>query len=280
LADVAGVPAPARTDGVSLVPTLTGQGSQLPSTIYSEYFYKGNTPGFTIFAPAHRNRYRGQMQVVRLGDYVGVRYNIQHPDDDFEIYDIVHDPQEINNLAAQKPDLDKEMKDTALQERRPDPSAPRPYDQELVPPDAPGATVPGVHWQAYAAAFPWLPKLDFLSATASGDAAVPDVALLPLRKDVAMLYSGFISVPADGAYTFSLAVDGKALLRIHDATVIDEDFGYTGGPRMAQIRLQAGLHAFRLYYMPGQSPSLDFEWSADGEALKLVPSSAFCRAVR
>jgi hypothetical protein len=59
--------------------------------------------------------------------------------------------------------------------------------------------------------------------------------------------------------------------------VIDEDFGYTGGTRTAQMHLQAGLHAFRLYYMPGLSPSLDFQWSANGGAPKPVPASVFYR---
>jgi arylsulfatase A-like enzyme len=277
LADVAGVAAPARTDGVSLVPTLTGQAGQKNSTIYSEYFFKGNTPGFAMFAPAHRNRYRGQMQLVRVGDFVGVRYNVQHAEDDFEIYDIVNDPQEITNLAAQKPELETRMKQLALQDHMPNASAPRPYDKTFVPPDAPASTVPGVHWQAVEAEFPWLPKLDLLTPGATGDAAAPDLSALPRQKYVAMLYTGYIKIPADDTYTFSLAAGGKALLRIHDATVIDEDFGYTGGMRTAQMPLQAGLHAFRLYYMPGSSPSLDFQWSANGEAAKPVPASAFYR---
>ena len=279
LADVAGVPAPARTDGVSLVPTLTGQAGQRPSTIYSEYFHDGRTPSFAEFLPAHRNRFRGQMQVIRLGDDIGVRYNIKNPAEDFEIYDIVHDPQEANNLAAQKPDLEKQMKETVLQERRPDPSAPRPYDNELVPPDAPEKTVPGIRWQASEQAFPWLPKEEFLPVSTSGDATAPDVSLLPRKNDVAMLYSGFLQVPDDGDYTFSLATGGKALLRIHDATVIDEDFGYTGGAKAAQIELKAGLHAFRLYYMPAAAgaPSLNWEWGFNGAAPKPIPSDAFCR---
>ena len=42
-ADLAGVPALAASDGVSLVPSLTGRGEQLPGTLYVEYF---NNAGF------------------------------------------------------------------------------------------------------------------------------------------------------------------------------------------------------------------------------------------
>ena len=281
LADVAGIAAPARTDGVSLMPTLTGQSGQKTSTIYSEYFYNGKTPSYLEFDPSHRGRIRGQMQVLRIGDFVGVRYNIKNQSDDFEIYDIVHDPEEIKNLAQEKPALENQMKETVLQIRRPDPAAPRPYDKELVPPDAPVKTIPGIQWQAYEQAFPWLPKEDFLPASASGTGPLPDVALLPRKTDVAILYSGFLKVPADGTYTISLAAGGKALLRIHDATVIDEDFGYTGGTRQGDINLKAGLHAFRLYYMPeaGKAPSLDFQWGVKGAALQPVPADAFSRSI-
>src|SRR6185437_1510027 len=77
-AAVAGLTPPARTDGVSLLPELTGQGAQHDrGYIYVEYFEKGRTPDYQAFAPAHRNRKRDQMQLVRMGDFAGVRYNIQ-----------------------------------------------------------------------------------------------------------------------------------------------------------------------------------------------------------
>ncbi len=60
------------------------------------------------------------------------------------------------------------------------------------------------------------------------------------------------------------------------ATVIDEDFGYTGDTRTAQIKLRSGLHPFRLYYMPASTPLLDLEWSADNQAPKPIPPDAFC----
>ena len=73
-----------------------------PSTIYVEYFNDGKTPKYDEFFSAHRGRIRGQMQSVRIGDFQGVRYNIRSPADDFEIYNVVSDPQETKNLGATK----------------------------------------------------------------------------------------------------------------------------------------------------------------------------------
>ncbi len=257
-----------------------GRPGQAESTIYSEYFYKGNTPGFPEFAPAHRNRERGQMQLIRLGDFVGVRYNIQSQADPFEIYDITRDPQETKDLAAEKPELEQRMHDAVLQDRRPDPSAPRPYDNELVPADAAVKTVPGVAMQMHSGTFPWLPKVDLLPSTGDGTGHGTMVIVAPppmaYRSPGAYLYSGFITAPADGSYVFSLETTGKALLRLHNATVIDGDFGYTGGARTGEIKLKAGPHSFRLYYLPapngGSAPVLDLKWSINGAPSVVVTS--------
>ena len=51
-AQFAGVPKPARADGVSLAPTLTGIGTQLTPQVYTEFYVAGNTPNYTQF-PNH-----------------------------------------------------------------------------------------------------------------------------------------------------------------------------------------------------------------------------------
>ena len=74
-AEVAGLPTPARSDGVSLIPTFNNVGTQKTPLVYIEYYEGGNTPGYSEFAPAHRNRLRDQMQALFEGNYKGVRYN-------------------------------------------------------------------------------------------------------------------------------------------------------------------------------------------------------------
>jgi arylsulfatase A-like enzyme len=134
-AQMAGVPAPAVADGVSQLPSLTGSGNQKESFVYVEYFEGGKTPEYEEFLPKHQGKKRNQMQMIRLNDYVGVRYDIQSAEDDFEIYNVINDPQEANNLAG-NPDmklLQQQFKDKTLQSRMPNNTAPRPYDDALVP---------------------------------------------------------------------------------------------------------------------------------------------------
>lgn len=281
--DFAGQPAPARSDGVSLVPTLTGSGSQTPSSVYVEYFQNGKTPNFDCFVPAHRGRKRGQMQIVRLGDYLGVRYNIASADDDFEIYNVTKDPQETHNLAGQpeSADLQKKLKEAALRQRMPSATAARPYDAAPVPAIEEGSPVAGVEWSAFAGEWPWLPKFDTMTPSASGESPQPAFQGVPMDDVHGVLFRGLLDVPATGEYTFYVTSDGPDFLRIHNCQIVDGDFGHAAGiTAEGRVVLAKGLHPFRLYYArkSGVSePRLKFEWSGPGVDRQVVPAAVFCR---
>jgi hypothetical protein len=84
-------------------------------------------------------------------------------------------------------------------------------------------------------------------------------------------------VPADGTYTFYLTADSRAFLRIHDASVLDADFGYLGGTEVsASINLMAGRHGFRLSYARGTggTPALSLQWSSASITKQAIPTNA------
>ena len=289
-ADMAGLPAPAVSDGVSLLPTLTGVGTQQPGVIYIEYFQKGRTPNYPDFTPQHRGRIRQQMQVIRLGNYVGVRYDIQSAEDNFEIYNVVKDPQEAHNLAgnAKMASLQAEMKARVLQDRTPNNSAPRPYDNALVPAISGIQTENGIVWKAYKGNYPWVPEVATLTPTKTGVAAQPEADVYHNnKKHVVLYFTGFIRVPVDGEYTFLITANSRFLLRIHNATVIDADYGFLtpwAAPTLAgKIKLKAGLHPFHLYFnekWAPRKPMLKFLWEGPGFEQQVIPASVFCHAVQ
>ncbi len=284
-AEIAGLPPPARADGISLLPALTGQGvARARDLLYFEYNIAGRTPDYPAFNPQHRNRLRGQMQAVRLGDLMGVRYDVESADDDFEIYQVVSDPKQSRNLAREPgfEAIQRRMKAGAAQARRPDRAAPRPYDDILVPAGAPtaAALAPGVVWRAYAGPFPWTPDFAALTPVAHGAAPRPDPARTGRSAASGLSFAGNLIVPADGEYTFHLTTNTGAALRLHEALLIDADYGYIAGTeRSTTIRLQAGLHPFRLAYIRAEtnSPVLQLEWSGPGLARQPVPDEAFSR---
>jgi arylsulfatase A-like enzyme len=275
LAEAAGMPAPVRSDGTSLIPSLTGKGKQTPSNIYVEFFEKATTPDYAEFLPVHHDKVRKQMQMLRFGDTVGVRYNIQSAADDFEIYDVVKDPQQSKNLAKDNGQLQQLMKERALQSRRPDSAAARPYDAALVPAVKASGAKPGLKWKSYQVKTSWIPQTGGLKPVSVSQVAAPKAAAASGTN--LSVFEGYINVPADGEYTFYMAAAGKAFLRIHDAAVIDEDFK-NNGLQKGKMLLKAGYHPVKVYYMQTEAakkPSLSLEWSAAGKAKAAIPASAF-----
>lgn len=295
--DAAGVPAPERMDGVSLLAALTGKGTQQYPLVYMEYYQPGKTPSFSDFAPAHRGRRRDQMQSLRVGDYIGVRYDIRSAKDSFEIYNVVKDPGQTRNLAL-KPgervrlgptwrrasglparmkirDLQAYMQARVLQVRRPDTAAPRPYDKALVP--AVQAEVrSGVAWKVYPGQYLWIPQTGTLRASTTGTADSLTGIPAPVEKRGLLLVTGYIRIPTDGIYTFYLTSNTRAFLRLHDAQLIDEDHGYSGGlQRQASIPLKAGLHPFRLdECLEKDIPAgTTLQWSGPGMDKQALPAA-------
>jgi arylsulfatase A-like enzyme len=278
----AGLPAPVITDGVSLLPSLTGKAIQQESLVYIEYFMGGKSPGYKEFAPANRNRQRSQMQMIRFGDLVGLRYDIKSAEDDFGIYNVVQDTHQANNLAVNgtMTDMQQKMKEKVLQVHSVDVTAPRPYDTAAIPATKVSKVVPGVLWKAFNGRFPWLPDVRTLTPVDSGNNSKPDIQVIKQSGHDIYLFEGYIKVPEDGDYTFYLSAGSKAFLRIHEAAILDADYGYVAGSiKESTIKLKAGLHPFKIYFArkPDLQNSLDFSWKGPSFAKASVPPTAFYR---
>ena len=89
LAEMAGQPAPAGMDGISILPTLMGRGVQRQH----EYFY-------------WEFHERGFAQAIRQGPWKGIRKSGQSQ---IELYDLSRDLGEVNNVVAAHPDIAKKL---------------------------------------------------------------------------------------------------------------------------------------------------------------------------
>jgi hypothetical protein len=249
-ADVAGVAIPAASDGVSLVGSMSGAAARPASTIYTEYWNGGPTPKYEAFLPKHRGRARKQMQAVHLDGYKGLRYNVQSAADDFEIYNLNNDPQESNNLAKRPEfaDLQARMKARVLQIRRPNASAPRPYDDAFVPATV-GASPQTTGWRRsiFNGSWPWLPKFGEIRAD-----SIEIVATLkkPTQKHaggLGLAFEAYVKIPQDGDYQFSVDDPMHSMVFVHESRVLGET-----GPAVDSVRLAAGWHPVRVYHRAGK----------------------------
>lgn len=280
-AQFAGVPKPARADGVSLAPTLTGIGTQITPQVYTEFFVSGNTPSYTQF-PTHGGAARSQMQSLYLNGYKGVRTNLGSHATDFRIYDTLNDPAESTNLAGQPGvPTQQQLKDLVLQLRRVSGSNTRPYDSEPIPAIIPPAVVNGLDFRAYEMVTPWVPDWSTQTSVASGTVTVPDLSVRTRADDIGLHFSGYIQIPADGTYTFHLTTDTGAFVRIHDVQLLDADFGYAVGTEKSSgtIPLKAGYHPIRIDYRHATAAthSLSLQWEGPGLVKQAIPASAWFR---
>ena len=272
--DAAGYTAPVRTDGVSLLPQLIGKPNQQKSQIYIEYFQNGNTPDYKEFDQIHRNKKRNQMQMLRIGDTVAVRYNIQTPDDDFEIYDIKKDPKQTKDLAKIENllKLENYLKGRVLQMRLPDSSAKRPYDIGMVAANTLNIAH-SIGWKVYQYQdnSPWISKPN---ATINPKTTTKfDFTNL---KTNSCMYEAYLNVPESGAYTFKLSAQGKAFIRLHDIALIDEDANYAAGTeKSVTINLMKGDHLIKVYFKKVDNviPALSLKWGKKNNILEDIKLS-------
>jgi arylsulfatase len=102
LAQIAGAQPPRDTDGLSLLPALSGRGRQRKHEFLFWDF----------------NGYGGQ-QALRLGDWKGVRRNINQGKTQIELYNLKNDVGEKRDLAAQQPALVKRLERLMAEQHRP-----------------------------------------------------------------------------------------------------------------------------------------------------------------
>ena len=271
--DLSGVPAPAVSDGVSMVPSLTSQGEQPLGIVYSEFLSPLKTPNFVEFEAARRGRPQGQMQSVLIGDYKGIRVDIKDHQSSFEVYHTLNDPKETTDLAG-KPNAptQQQFQAAVLRSRRIDPAAKRPYDKALIPALAKHRTRPGLMRRAYPGTFDWVPQFDHQKL--SGQSTVDGLD----TTSGAQQFVGYLRVPKSGVYHFSLTTNGKAVARLHDALLIDADSQYQTGSnaRSGQIALQAGLHPIRINYLAATDAAVvSLQWQVPGDKMKPIPNAQF-----
>ncbi|WP_208419885.1 arylsulfatase [Paraflavitalea devenefica] len=100
---LANVPVSKNTDGISIVPALTGKPQQAHEYFYWEFHEQGGK------------------QAVRYGNWKGVRLNVSKvKDGPIELYDLKNDPAEQQNIAAAHPDIVKKIASCMQQAHVPD----------------------------------------------------------------------------------------------------------------------------------------------------------------
>ncbi len=147
----------------------------------------------------------------------------------------------------------------------------------LIPAVEAGDRKPGLTYRYYEGSWQMLPDFNKLTPVKSGIVKYPELAAVKQREDYwGAVFSGFISVPADGIYSFSLKSDDGSKLFIADRLVVNNDGSHSARSISGQIALEKGLHRFRvLYFEDYAGEELALLYKAPGMEMKEIPVNAY-----
>ena len=157
----------------------------------------------------------------------------------------------------------------------------RAYDSKLREPDpaAAQATIPGLHYDLFKPTRNFegrVPDFSKMQPTSSGTV---DAFLFPAKaeKQPGFRFSGYITVPKDGLYTFYLQSDAESRLYIGDRKIVqgnrNEAITYDG-----DILLKAGPHAIRVEYVNDFARAqLQVSWQGPGFAKQEIGKDSILR---
>lgn len=147
--------------------------------------------------------------------------------------------------------------------------------------DTPAKTNPGVKFESFAVTGREMPDFAKLAGGDKGVAEKIDLSKRKQEKNIAFRFSGFIQVPKDATYIFTVASAGGNRLAIGPAEVVtkigflEANIEIAGG-----IDLKAGKHAFMLtFFDAGQGQDLKLFWQGPEIEKQEVPASAFLHSL-
>jgi hypothetical protein len=151
---------------------------------------------------------------------------------------------------------------------------------QLRTPENPAGTVAGLDYQYYEDVFTRLPDFNALPPLKAG--TVSDFDVLSMRQrdiNYALRFTGYLSVPTSGQYTFFIYSDDGSQLRIGSTLVVDNDGQHDNAQeRTGTIGLQAGTHALTVtYFQSGGNANLSIGYEGPDGVRHLLPAASLRR---
>jgi alpha-N-arabinofuranosidase len=133
---------------------------------------------------------------------------------------------------------------------------------------------PGVHYEYYEGIWKNLPAFPGLTAKRSG---VFEQFVLPdtnSGENFAVLYRGYIKIPADGTYTFSVNSDDGADLVLDDDLIVDNDGQHAPVEQSGCAVLKAGYHQIKVgFFQAGGGKTFEVSIEGPGVQKQVVPKN-------
>lgn len=140
----------------------------------------------------------------------------------------------------------------------------------------PPQRLPGLRYEYFESEFESpAPDFDRLRPVASG--TVERFTTRPRRREqnIGFRFTGFVTVPADGRYTFYCRSDDGSRLYIGDQLVVQNDGVHPSTERRGSIELKAGDHPIQVtWFQAGGEQSLQVSYEGPGLRKREIPAAA------
>ena len=113
-------------------------------------------------------------------------------------------------------------------------------------------------------------KAPFNGNYAANDVVIPE----GVKGNIGLIITGYLRVPEDGVYTFSLMSDDGSWLKIDGNMVVDNDRPQSPHEEVSQQALKAGLHKIEVRYFDSNGGMLRL-WVFDTKGQKMQPADIY-----
>jgi hypothetical protein len=139
---------------------------------------------------------------------------------------------------------------------------------------AKNTVIPGLHFIYLEKAYDRIPDFSYEPPVKAGLSETFDLNVADRLVDFAMKFSGYIEVPANGIYCFSMRSNDGARLYIGDDLVIDNEHLYGVRESCGYVALQAGYHPVTVTFFQQQGGRLlELFWEGPGLSRCPVPGT-------
>ena len=146
-------------------------------------------------------------------------------------------------------------------------------------PENPANTAAGLNYTYVEGYWNTIPDFTAVAPTKTGTATAFDLSQRQRDYGYALQYTGYVTVPADGQYTFTTGSDDGSQLFIGSTLVVNNDGLHGYAERAGTIGLQAGTHAITVAYLQGAgAQTLNISYQGPTLGKQAVPAAALRRA--
>ena len=139
---------------------------------------------------------------------------------------------------------------------------------------------PGCRYTYHRGEFGWAADVKKCPVAASGVMDAPSIKEAPDQDHFGYIFTGYLDVPEEGIWSFSLLSDDGAILEMDGKLVVNNDGSHSAIATTGRIPLRKGLHSYRLVYLEDyEDQALAWAWKAENaDRFSPVPkANLFCK---